>query len=175
MVSRLFSYKLTPNRQMNQKYQVVLALFIIICMVIGYFTADKPFGIFSLKIHPYNCQCFKHKKPVDVPFNRPILNKNTDETDITDKTDNTDKRINVNTDVTTDRSYSYPSQEDVSSEPEVFQCNCGNGRVKKTLMPSLTETPDKLCSECGEMMPYYDRHIHVDCDVCGGKGYYTIP
>lgn len=134
-----------------------------------------PFGFFSLKIHPYNCQCFKHRKPVHAPFNRPSININTDETDITDNTNYTDKSINDNNDVTTDMIYPvYPPQTDMTSEPEVHQCYCGNGRVKKTLRPSLVEMPDELCSECGEIMPHYARHIHVDCDNCGGKGYYRI-
>lgn len=87
-----------------------------------------------------------------------------------------DKSVNDNNDVTTntDNPVYFP-QADVISEPEVHQCYCGNGRVKKPLSPGLVETPDELCSECGEIMPYYDRHIHVDCDDCGGKGYYTIP
>lgn len=151
---------------MDQKTQVILALFIIICLAIGYFTSDMPFSFLGHRYHPHNCQCPLHKKPVDVQFNRPSINI---------KNDNTDKRANVNNDVIIDRSYpEYPSQTEVSSESEVYQCSCDNGRVKKPLRPSFTEMPDKLCSECGEVMPYYDRHIHVDCDICGGKGYYTI-
>lgn len=158
---------------MDNKWKIVFAAIIIISSGIGYFTAEMPFRIFRLKIHPYNCQCISHRKHVTHPVLPPDKDiMGNDDIHI----DDTEGDDNVGHDVESDITYPvYVPQTNVSSEPEIHKCYCGNGRVKRPVSSDMVEMPDQLCPECGENMPYYNRHIHEDCSNCEGKGYYTIP
>lgn len=43
---------------MNNKYQAILAIIIVIGVIISYYTAESPYSIFGHKIHPSNCKCY---------------------------------------------------------------------------------------------------------------------
>lgn len=176
---------------MNNKYQSILAVILIIGVVIGYFTAESPFSLFGHKIHPSNCKCFVCNPPTRNKAN--LFNNVGSKTEVTipsrgesslgytpsptKTTDNNPYRNQQSTPVIISSSPSY--QDDYYDEPEYTEpltwheclvCN-GTGRsIRYVVVGPILDDNGKMCNECGEMMYSPQYHIHIQCKECRGKG-----
>ena len=168
---------------MNNKYQIWLALFIIVSALYGYFTAESPFTLVGgFKIHPSNCQCFTCKPQTQYKGNlfntirkqpedsKPSRNESSSSYSPppNNSTYNNPYR-NSSQDVDYNR-YNQYNYEVASVQTERVKDRCGacNGTGKCTVCGGLGMTYNNMtekysrCDVCRQS---------GDCVACYGRGY----